>query len=327
MSKSNRIYKLIISSAISVTLIVLILLIVDLKKVILILEHINIKYILIALLFYPIGILFRTFRWKILLSQNKTIKFTSSLVALIYGFMINNLFPVKIGEIARAELISKKINIRRSFAIGTIIAERIIDSILVLILLFISVIFSKTLYSVIQSNWLSLLLVFIFIISLIFFLINRNIQNLFLKIIPEKFKEKAESILLNVYDGIRFYKSKKILLIVICFSLLIWAGLFTRSFILLYALEIKLPLYAYIFIVCAGSLGMVIPSSPGNIGVYHAVSISTLLLFMVNKNDAFIFAIISHALDFFPNVIIGLIIQLNNNLRFFKNPDTKITTN
>jgi uncharacterized membrane protein YbhN (UPF0104 family) len=66
-----------------------------------------------------------------------------------------------------------------------------------------------------------------------------------------------------------------------------------------------LPFYAYFFIIAAGILGMIIPSTSGGIGVHHAIATGSLLTFGVEPTKALSFSIIAHAFDFFPSVILG----------------------
>jgi len=53
---------------------------------------------------------------------------------------------------------------------------------------------------------------------------------------------------------------------------------------------------------------MIIPSTSASVGVYHAVAMGALMVFMVPKTEALTFAIIAHAFDFLPSVILGAVI-------------------
>jgi uncharacterized membrane protein YbhN (UPF0104 family) len=86
-------------------------------------------------------------------------------------------------------------------------------------------------------------------------------------------------------------------------SIIIWSITLVMFFIIMKDLSISIPFYAYFFIVSAGTFGMIIPSTSANVGVYHAVAMGSLMLFMVPKEQALSFAIIAHAFDFFPNII------------------------
>ncbi len=81
---------------------------------------------------------------------------------------------------------------------------------------------------------------------------------------------------------------------------------------------VSLPFHAYFFIVAVSSMGMVIPSSPGNIGVYHAIAMGAIMLFMVNKDTALAIAILANIFDLIPSIILGTLVLLKENLTWTK---------
>jgi uncharacterized membrane protein YbhN (UPF0104 family) len=57
---------------------------------------------------------------------------------------------------------------------------------------------------------------------------------------------------------------------------------------------------------CATSLGMVVPSSPGYIGVYHAIAIESLVnVFDVARDPAASFALVMHAILYLTPIVIA----------------------
>lgn len=77
----------------------------------------------------------RAWRWKYLLQP--TINLTSARLfsPMMIGFAINSLLPARAGEFARAYVLAKKENLTFGAVFGTIVVERIFDSITLLILL------------------------------------------------------------------------------------------------------------------------------------------------------------------------------------------------
>lgn len=67
-----------------------------------------------------------------------------------------------------------------------------------------------------------------------------------------------------------------------------------------------------------GTLGLLIPSTSGAIGVYHTVAMSILIFLKIDKGIAFAYAEISHAFDFFPSIFIGLIVMVKKNYKLIK---------
>jgi len=100
----------------------------------------SIKYIyalpFLAITFFSMYL--RAVRWKYFLLPNY--KFTSKRLfsPLIVGFALNGLFPGRVGEIARPYIIYKKDKVPFTTGLATIVVERILDGVTIIILLGIS---------------------------------------------------------------------------------------------------------------------------------------------------------------------------------------------
>src|SRR5262249_34797077 len=56
----------------------------------------------------------------------------------------------------------------------------------------------------------------------------------------------------------------------------------------------------------ANSFAMVVPSSPGTVGVYEASVQASLVAFGMTASSALSFALVLHAVNFFPVIALGL---------------------
>lgn len=261
----------------------------------------------------------RAARWKRLLKQEKIVPLGTVLSALGIGFMVNNVLPAKIGELVRAEFIARKEKLSRGFALGTVFVERMLDVLLLVFFLFISVIFSRALVKIIYSNRWSLFLIIFLIFFILFFLINKKYrERIFLIIIPKKFQTQLSNFFSKLSKSVSFLKKKKVFTKIIIQTMAMWLCTVLSYFIIIKGMGVSLPLYAYLFIVSASTIGMVIPSSPGNIGVYHAVAMGSIMVFMVDKDTALAIAIIVYAFDLIPNIIFGTVVLLKENISVLK---------
>lgn len=261
----------------------------------------------VLVFFYPATIYLRSLRWKLLIQQKIKIPLKTSIVAMMVGFFANYLLPAKMGELVRAEIIKQKMKTGRSFILTTVLAERILDSIILLIFLLFSALFSKTIQALI-NNYFTTILVFVLVFGGIVLLItNRKILSIFLNLIP-RFNKKVESMLNNVLLAVSFYKNRILFLKIFILSAVIWLILTLFYYIIAYGLEIDLPYYGYFFLISMAAFGMILPASPGNIGVYHGIVMAAILIFLPGENEkALSFAIISHAFDLIPTVLFGFI--------------------
>jgi len=270
-------------------------------------EHFNPKIIPFLFLFYPISMVLRSIRWKILVLSKVRVSFFTILYANMIGFFLNYILPARIGEFTRAEIIKRKENISRSFMLGTIIAERLLDSIILLFFLLFSALFSIKVQETIRSNSVSIL---VFIFTIIFFIIlltNKRIHLIILKTVP-RFRLKISKIIDNFYIALTFYENLRRLVKVGLLTLLLWLFAAFGYSLIAKGLALELPYHGYFFLIAMAAFGMIIPSSPGNIGVYHGVVLMSILIFLPGeKEKALSFAIIAHGIDLLMCVSFGLL--------------------
>jgi glycosyltransferase 2 family protein len=268
----------------------------------------NTKVLFVLLIIFIAGMILRSKRWQLLIRQREKIDNKLVFKALVYGYMINNLLPAKVGELARAEYLKRKKGISRSFILGTIFIERLSDLSIVMILFAFSLLFSKTSQAVfIHNQWIIYLLALGMVLS-VYFMFRPRFINRLIGLFPKKIKPRLEQIIISFTESIQFVNNRRLLTGVSFLTVLIWGLTLSSSYSILWGLGVTLPIHAYFFLITAGVFGMVIPSTSGGIGVYHAISTAALLLFNVAPEKALAFAIISHAFDFFPNIILGVIL-------------------
>lgn len=259
----------------------------------------------LLLIIFLFSVLLKSYRWSLLVKQKSKIGFRNVFLSNNIGYLANTILPGKAGELIKVQILRSE-GTSRSYLLGTVIADRILDIITVFFFLFCSIIFSETIQDVIRLNYLQIILLLLSTGTLIFFMINKKAHSIFLIIIPHAFKKRFTKVFDNFDHSFNFFRGKR-LFIFLFLSLLSWSLLLLSLFIILNNFQISIPFYAYFFIASAGALGMIIPSAPGGIGVYHAVATASLMMFMVSKESALAIAIILNAFDIVPNIVLGFI--------------------
>jgi len=107
-----------------------------------------------AVALYLLGLLVRSLRWHILLLPIARIPTASLFGILSIGFLVNNVLPARLGEIARAILVGRRHGISRSAALATIVVERIFDGVVMLLFLGVA---SATAGARVAPDWLEVL--------------------------------------------------------------------------------------------------------------------------------------------------------------------------
>ena len=86
---------------------------------------IRIGWLIPAILFFLVSIGLRAYSWMILLQ--KKAKYGRVFITLNEGYLLNNVFPFRLGELGRAYLLSDSTKMSGFFVLSTIVIERIYD--------------------------------------------------------------------------------------------------------------------------------------------------------------------------------------------------------
>ena len=254
----------------------------------------NIHYILAALLITYITFILRSIRWKILLDSPKNLPINKFISTTHIGYFLNNILPFRAGDLGRAKLLSHHLNeIKFSFLVGSLVAEKIID-------LWIVGLFSIFLIFLGFNNVFgiefSLIILLLYIITTLIIFGNNSFVN---KI------QKQFSITKNFLDGYLLVSKNKFKLGGISF--LLWCSFVAYMYTLLKSLNIDLSFQQYIGITVITSIVTSLPIAPAAIGTYHLSVIYFLNLYGIEIEQSQTAAILLHSVFLLYTIILGYI--------------------
>lgn len=271
------------------------------------LESANYSLIFVAAFINGLTFIPRAYRWKLLLKPLKNTRFGNTFGSLSIGFMANSILPARGGEFIRAFAIGQTEKISKSASFATILVERVIDLITLILFMVLSLRFISNNAIVSKIFWIGLILTISVIIFLVMLKNNPKIMNIFVSLSPKRFKEKIKKFLEAFIKGLEILSDFKILLYIFLQSLFLWSCFAIVYYILFISFGFPLSIGAAFLVMTICSLGISIPSSPGFIGTYHYFVTFSLSLFLISKSSALSFAIVAWAVNFLPVVIIGLV--------------------
>lgn len=267
--------------------------------------------------FYVTGAMFialgalgmRSLRWKFLLGFPKGLKVFSCFSATCVGLMTNNILPFRVGDLAQAYFLGRRESLSKSKVFSTVVLERVIDLVMMLLFLGLGSFFLKT---SLQVKGLGIILaICIIAIGIILFSVWKKqlIESLFLKVSRRLFPRwspKAAQLLSSFLSGFGIIKQVKFLLPSIVLSLLLWLIYGFVMWVVLHSFGIGQPFIAAVVINCITVISVMIPSSPGFIGTWEFFGVLALGFFGVEKSLALSCIFLYHMLQYFPIVALGL---------------------
>lgn len=287
-----------------------------------VLGKVNYWYLLLAVFIQFLAMWFRSLRWKWLLLPIKKISVSPLFEATMIGYFGNMILPLRMGEVLRAYVVSNRFAISMSKVIGTLVVDRILDM-LALMVFAIFFVFNSELLNIPQ--WIVILSIFL-TLFLFGFLIYIGGKNPDLQSKKQKYRvfhasvgSKIYDIIANLITGIAVLNKTPKKIGVYSFIVLLWSLYFISFLFMVKAVHIELNTMSIGILYVMLTIAISIPAAPGYVGTYHATCVAVLTnLFSIDLVSSQAFAIVSHAIVFIPFVIVGAIIFVKNSLNFSK---------
>ena len=258
------------------------------------LSNANLNYIIAAFITTFITFILRSVRWKILLDSPKNLELQKYISTTHIGYFLNNILPFRAGDFARAKLLSNSSNnIKFSFLVGSLVAEKIIDLWIVGLFSIFLILFG---FNNVLGLEFSIGILLLYIITSFIIFGNNSLAN---KI------QKQFSITKNFLDGYLLVSKNKIRLGGI--SILLWCSFVTYMYALLKSINIDLSLQQYIGITVITSIVTSLPVAPAAIGTYHLAVIYFLTLYGINIDQSQTASILLHSVFLMYTIIFGYI--------------------
>lgn len=275
---------------------------VDLTKTLSVFKNINPAklFILAGLVFFEICI--RGFRWKILVSHFAKTSVWQMTKLEAMGLALNNLLPLRLGEIARASLASAKLKTSLFTMLATVLVERMLD---LVTLIFLFSVFSQV-SSVLWLKKYNGIIIAIFLITLLALFLLVFMEDI-LK--GSKKHPKIKNFLRRISLGAKSFRNKKLVLPLVVSGFCLWL---TDAFIYWFAyisLDIK-PVMSFaksILLLCATAIAGVVPAMPGYFGTYETALQQMLISWNVDKSEALAYAGFVHLIFYFVMTPLGII--------------------
>ena len=279
----------------------------------------NIFWLGVSTVFSFIALISRAYRWKLLiepLGYQPSLKNTT--YAVMVGYLANLAFP-RLGEVTRCGSLSTAENVPFNKLLGTVVVERVIDVISLLIcILLVAIIefnrlgnffknnFSDPLISKITKFTTSAIIIIILIVvalAVVLFLLIRYSKR--------KSRSKWTALINGFVKGLVSIKHLDKPWLFVFHSVFIWFLYYLSVYVCLFALPFTSHLgpAAALFLLVAGGIGMSAPVQ-GGIGAYHLMVSQGLLLYGVKLENGLSFATLLHSLQLITVIVTGSVAML-----------------
>jgi len=255
-------------------------------------------------------LLLRAVRWRFMLNNDASWRDVFHIQNI--GYFLTAILPLRLGDVARAVLIGNVPPITLPRGISTMVVERVLD------MLFIVTLLPFTLAGVERlPDWMrngarvsgiaALGAIVVLIVAANQRPLTRRIATAVLDRLPflntAVWAQRLDSLLIGLVSLTRLKDG----LILIVLSVIIWLPIIFAYYTSLLAVNLQPTLVMAAFVVCAAAFSVALPSSPGQVGVFHAGVIAALQVLNQPQANAASFAFLYHAVNIGVVTLLGVV--------------------
>lgn len=286
-------------------------------------QSIDAGWLGVAAVVYFLAAYILAWRWYYLLRPVKPVHPNRLFPIVIIGYMGNNIYPARIGELVRAYILKRSEQINYAPSLATILVERIFDGLVLLSFILLALLFVDFDEPALQMAiyitaplFVGALLVFS-VLALRPETTRRVYTTIITWLIPAAvLQEKLVQLAEHFMKGLETLRTPRLLLLTWISSLASWTVEASTYWIVLHAFNFTVTFWVLMLAMGFANLTTIIPSAPGYVGSFHLAVGVTLTAFGVSKEDAGAYAVVMHLILWLPVTLVGFLYFIRMGMRW-----------
>jgi uncharacterized protein (TIRG00374 family) len=273
---------------------------------------VNVLWLLPLTVIFILNTALRSARWRLMFPDDSRPSFRHTLDAFLIGKVGNNVMPGKLGELLRAGVLGRVLpTVGVSGSLATIVLEKVIDALAVLLLLGMALLLAPL------PTWVAragIVMLVAFPMLLVVLLIVQKTQE---RIPFSAHTDSSTGIVARLArlvrngvskfsTGLYALRNTRHFTFLAVLTLVIWGWEVVIMFICLQAFTLSVPFSAAIVTLVFLCVGSMLPSAPGLVGTYQLFIVSALQLYAVSDTGAFGLAVFLNLYVIVMTTVLGL---------------------
>lgn len=246
----------------------------------------------------------RAVRWSVVLRPVKRVGPRALFPKILIGYFSNYVLPSQSGELVRAYVLGQREGVSKSSTMATILVEKILDWLTLLLLLSLILLLFPT------AGWIRQFGVVagaIFVGGLLTLAAMLRYQDETAQLVTRLAKRlsgglalRTERIVRSFFAGLSVLRRGSHVGLAGFISVLIWSGQAALFVSIGRALGLTAPLYAYVLLMALFNLSVFVPTMPGKLGTLEFIFAAVLGTFSTDQSTALTFALLFRATHIAP---------------------------
>jgi len=266
---------------------------------------------------YFLAVWARAWRWHYLLRPLKPISTRTMFPIVCIGYMGNNIYPARAGELLRAYVLRRRQAIPISASLATILVERVFDGVVMLGFVFLNLgeLSGLTGYSgfIGSIQQVAIWGAVLFLAAVAAFLVmaarpawSARVLGWFVdRLIPLRTRAAVHGFIDRFLGGLASLRSPADVAMVFVTSVIIWLLETGKYWFVMHAFPFQVSFFALMLMNGIVNLTTTLPSAPGYVGTFDAPGIALLTSYGVVPEVAAAYTLVLHGALWLPITLLG----------------------
>jgi len=270
---------------------------------------------------YFLAVWVRTWRWDYMLRPLKHIPVRRLFPVVVIGYMGNNIYPFRAGEVLRSYVLRRQEAVPMSASLATVIVERVFDGLVMLVFVFAALPLAPLPSESIRTLVIIASIAFFAAIVVFFALAaapERAMQLVTwasgLFFVSGRFRQPLIDTAERFLTGLESLRSFRNILMIFFTSILIWLLETVKYWFVMQAFDFEVSFFALMLMNGIVNLATTFPSAPGYVGTFDLPGIAVLKLYGVEDTIAASYTLVLHAALWLPITLLGAYYMLRKEL-------------
>jgi hypothetical protein len=267
-----------------------------------------------GILVYFLGVWVRTWRWHYMLRHIQNVPTRRLFPTVCIGYMGNNVYPARAGEVLRSYVLKRETGIRMSSSLATVVIERLFDGLTMLLFIVIAVPFVRSATDTLRGyQTLILTVTLLFLGALLVFLVlaarpnmTRTLYTAVVhRLLPPALQGRTLEALDRFMAGLDSLARGREVFLIFATSVLIWLFETAKYWFVMHAFPFDVSFFTLMLMNGIVNLATTIPAAPGYVGTFDLPGIAILTRAGVDRSVATAYTLVLHVALWLPITLLG----------------------
>ena len=257
--------------------------------------------------FIVLDLLTRALRWKVLLSPVGDVRYRDSLASLLVGYLANNVLPARLGELIRSHDLGERTGLSKSTILGTIVVERVIDTLVVVVIAAIAIFVLSVRGIVASAVLVGLAMSALLVVAIVVGLVAHRLPGADRVAAYLNRWPRVHGLLIRLRAGLAIVQKPRVMAIAVGLTLVSWSCAVLGFAAAAQSVGVQPTLGQAALLAAGVNLATAIPAAPGYVGTYELAAVAIASSVGIDRESALAFAVLLHVFSLVITSVGGVV--------------------